>query len=114
MAVRSPRPPRTARMVHRPVRHRDGPSRTDAGRRDGPAWTALTVVEVVLAVTAVLLDLLLPAVVLTVLAGLSLAVRREGPSTLGFHRLSPPGRQLAQVAALRWAGPRWCSCSSCR
>ncbi len=53
-----------------------------------------------LAVTAVLFDLLLPAVVLTVLAGVSLAVRREGPSTLGFHRLSRPGRQLAQVAAL--------------
>jgi uncharacterized protein len=69
-------------------------------RRRGPAWTALTVVEVALAVTAVLFDLLLPAVVLTVLAGLSLAVRRERPSTLGFHRLSRPGRQLAQVAAL--------------
>ncbi len=70
------------------------------GRRHGPAWTTLTVVEVALAVAAVLYDLLLPAVVLTVLAGLSLAVRREGPSTLGFHRLSRPGRQLVQVAAL--------------
>ena len=73
---------------------------TEAGRRRGPAWTALTVVEVALAVTAVLLDLLLPAVVLTVLAGLSLAVRRERPSTLGFHRLDRPTRQLAEVAAL--------------
>ena len=72
-------------------------------RRRGPGWTALTVVEVVLAVTAVLLDLFLPAVVLTVMAGVSLAVRRESPSTLGFHRLPHPGRQLAQVAALALA-----------
>ena len=72
-------------------------------RRHGPPWTALTVVEVVLAVTAVLLDLLLPALVLAVMAGVSLAVRRESPSTLGFHRLPHPGRQLAQVAALALA-----------
>ena len=74
-----------------------------ARRRRGPGWTALTVVEVVLAVTAVLLDLLLPAVVLAVMAGISLAIRRESPSTLGFHRLPHPGRQLAQVAALALA-----------
>lgn len=77
--------------------------RPQPGRRHGPAWTALTAVDVALAVTAVLFDLLLPAVVLTVLAGLSLAVRREPPSTLGFHRLSHPGRQVLQVAALALA-----------
>jgi len=76
------------------------PGHPDPGRRHGPAWPALTVVEVALAVGAVLIDLFLPAAVLTVLAGLSLAVRRQGPSTLGFHRLTRPGRQLAQVAAL--------------
>lgn len=72
-------------------------------RRHGPGWTALTVVEVVLAVTAVLVDLLLPAVVLAVMAGVSLAVRRERPSTLGFHRLARPAVQLTQVAALALA-----------
>ncbi len=66
-----------------------------SGRR-----TALTVVEVLLAVTAVLLDLFLPALVLCAMAGVSLLVRREPPSTLGFHRLSHPGRQLLQVVAL--------------
>lgn len=74
-----------------------------ARRRRGREWSALTVVEVVLAVTAALLDLFLPAVVLSVMAGVSLAVRRESPSTLGFHRLQHPGRQLAQVAALALA-----------
>lgn len=89
--------------VHTPppqVTGEPGPVRR---RRHGPAWTALTLVEVALAVTAVLLDLFLPAVVLAVMAGVSLAVRREPPSTLGFHRLTHPGRQLAQVAALSLA-----------
>ena len=71
-----------------------------APRRTGPAWTALTAVEVLLAVAAVLLDLFLPAVVLCALAGLSLLVRREPPRTLGFHRLVRPGRAVAQVVAL--------------
>ncbi|HYN67458.1 MAG TPA: CPBP family intramembrane glutamic endopeptidase [Ornithinibacter sp.] len=82
---------------------RTEPTQHPAPRRDrraGPAWTALTVVEVVLAVLAVLFDLLLPALVLVAMAGLSLLVRREGPSTLGFHRLTHPARQLGQVAAI--------------
>jgi membrane protease YdiL (CAAX protease family) len=66
----------------------------------GGAWTALTVVEVLLAVVTVALDLLLPSLVLVGLAGLSLLVRREGPSTLGFHRLRHPGRELLEVTAL--------------
>ncbi|WP_345207830.1 hypothetical protein [Fodinibacter luteus] len=55
-----------------------------------PGWTVVTVVELVIAVAALLLDLLLPALVLAVLAGISLFVRREGPGTLGFHHLHPP------------------------
>ena len=73
---------------------------TGPSRRHGGLWTALTVVEVLLAVTAVLLDLLLPSLVLVAMAGLSLLVRRERPSTLGFHRLARPGPQLLQVTAL--------------
>ena len=86
---------------HEPAQdgHRPGHPR----RRHGPGWTALTVVEVGLAIAAVLADLLLPAVVLAVMAGISLAVRREPPSTLGFHRLPHPARQLTQVAALALA-----------
>jgi membrane protease YdiL (CAAX protease family) len=63
-------------------------------------WTALAVVEVALATTAVLLDLLIPSVVLCLLAGLSLAVRRAGPSTLGFHRVAHPWRLAGRVLAL--------------
>jgi membrane protease YdiL (CAAX protease family) len=69
-------------------------------RRRGRAWSALSAVEVGLAVAAVLLDLFLPAVVLTGMAGLSLLVRREPPATLGFHRLRRPGRRLVEVGLL--------------
>jgi hypothetical protein len=55
---------------------------------------------VLLSITTVILDLFLPSVVLAVLAGLSLLVRRERPSTLGFHRLRRPGHDLLQVLGL--------------
>jgi membrane protease YdiL (CAAX protease family) len=58
------------------------------------------VVEVALATTAVLMDLLIPSVVLCLLAGLSLAVRRARPATLGFHRVAHPGRLAGRVLAL--------------
>lgn len=69
-------------------------------RHRGGRWTALTVVELVLAVGAVLSDLLLPAIVLVALAGVSLLLRREPLSTLGFHRLSPLTRRLLEVAGI--------------
>lgn len=69
-------------------------------RRRGGTWTALTVVELVLAVTAVVLDLGLPSLVLVAMAGASLLLRREPLRTLGFHRLRPPGRRLLEVAGL--------------
>ena len=88
-------------MTTRPAPARETVSTTRVPeRRIGTGWTVLTAVEVVLAVTAVLLDLSLPAVVLSAMAAVSLLVRRERPSTLGFHRLDRPGRRLAEVAAL--------------
>ena len=76
---------------------RDPSSRTD--RRRG-AWTLLSGVEALLAATAVLLDLLLPALVLALMAAASLAVRREGPRSLGFRPLASPARRLLQVTTL--------------
>ncbi len=52
----------------------------------GPWLLLLTAIEVTLAVAAVLLDLVLPSLVLLLLAGLSLAVRRQGPASLGLRR----------------------------
>jgi len=43
-------------------------------------------VEVALAAAAVLLDLLIPSMVLVLLAGISLVVRRQRPSTIGLRR----------------------------
>jgi len=60
----------------------------------------LAAVEVVLAVAAILLDLVVPTLVLLVLAAVSLVGRREGPATLGLRRPDRPGRMLLQAAAL--------------
>jgi membrane protease YdiL (CAAX protease family) len=63
-------------------------------------WRALAGVEVALAAVAVVADLLLPALVLVVMAALSLAVRRQRPGTLGFHRPARPGRLALTVLGL--------------
>ena len=52
---------------------------------------------------AVATDWAIPAVVIVVLAALSLLLRRRGPSSLGFHRVSRPGRLVAQMAAFALA-----------
>jgi CAAX protease family protein len=51
-------------------------------------WTWLAAAELGVAVAAIVLDLLIPSLVLLLLAGISLAVRREGPSSLGLRRPS--------------------------
>jgi membrane protease YdiL (CAAX protease family) len=60
-------------------------------------WAGL---ELAAAVTAVALDLLIPALVILVVVTLSLAVRRERPASLGFHRLRRPVRTAGVVALL--------------
>ena len=59
---------------------------TTAPRTERRRPELLAAVEVTVAVAVVLLDLGLPSLVLFVLAGLSLAVRRQGPSSLGVRR----------------------------
>ena len=63
-------------------------------------WIALAVVEVVLAAAAVILDVGIPSVVILALMGLSLLVRREGPSTLGFRRVAHGWALAAAMLAL--------------
>jgi uncharacterized protein len=73
-------------------------------RRSGVLWTMVAALEVATAVVVVLADLLIPAVVLVALAALSLAIRRRGPGSLGFHRTRRPWRLAAQMAlfAVAW------------
>ena len=73
-------------------------------RRQGTFWTALAAVEVVLAAVAVVLDLLIPTIVVLALAGLSLALRREGPATLGFRRTPTTGQWPPWCSAWWWGG----------
>ena len=67
-------------------------------------WAIVTVMEVAAASAAVALDLLVPTFVLLALAALSLAVRRKGLASLGFHR-APPGHLVAKmfVFAAAWS-----------
>jgi membrane protease YdiL (CAAX protease family) len=69
-------------------------------RRGGRGWTALAGLELVLATVAVARDLWLPTLVLLAMAALSLVLRREGPASLGFHRLQQPGRVAVTIVAL--------------
>lgn len=59
------------------------------GRAQSRSWrtwrTWLAVAELVVAVAAILLDLAIPSLLILLLAGVSLAVRREGPSSLGLR-----------------------------
>ncbi len=50
-------------------------------------WAGVAAVEVLAATAAVLLDLLLPSLVLLAMAAVSLAVRRQGPGSLGLVRV---------------------------
>ncbi|QBR92257.1 CPBP family intramembrane glutamic endopeptidase [Nocardioides euryhalodurans] len=71
------------------------------GRRTPRAWLVVAGVEVALGTAAVIADLALPTLVLLLLAGLSLALRREGPASLGLRRapLSLVPKMLAFAAA---------------
>ena len=66
-------------------------------------WTILAVIEVLLAATAVILDLLIPTIVILVLTTISLAIRRTGPASLGFHRVRRPGQMIITVFMLTLA-----------
>jgi membrane protease YdiL (CAAX protease family) len=72
------------------------PTRTSRG----PGSWSLAALEVLVAVCVVLLDVLLPALVLLVLWGVSSLVRHEGPSAVGLRRPDRPGRMVAQVLVL--------------
>jgi membrane protease YdiL (CAAX protease family) len=68
--------------------------------RQRRAWAVAAGIEVLLAVTAVLLDLLIPTLVLLVLTTVSLMVRRRGLGSLGLHRPPKPGRLVIEVLGL--------------
>ncbi|MDO8365031.1 MAG: CPBP family intramembrane metalloprotease [Actinomycetota bacterium] len=69
-------------------------------RRRGVFWTVLAAVEVAVAAAAVVADVFVPTFIILAVATISLAVRREGLSTLGFVRPPKGGRMAAQVLGL--------------
>ena len=66
-------------------------------RRRGAGWTILAAVEVLLAGAVVILDVFIPTLVVLAMAAVSLAIRRQRPSALGFRRTPSPGRMILAV-----------------
>jgi membrane protease YdiL (CAAX protease family) len=77
---------------------RDAPGQRGRPGRSEARWRWVAVVEVVAVVVIVLTDQAVPALVIVGLAALSLAIRRRGPSTLGFSRVSRPWRLAGAMA----------------
>jgi membrane protease YdiL (CAAX protease family) len=69
------------------VRRREHVHGARSGRRESKRWAVVAAVEVALAAAAVILDLGTPTFVILALMVVSLLVRREGLSSLGFHRV---------------------------
>ncbi|MBJ7459179.1 MAG: CPBP family intramembrane metalloprotease [Thermoleophilaceae bacterium] len=65
-----------------------------------PFWTGVVVFELALCTAAVLLDLLLPAVLILILAAVSLRARRQHFADLGFRRPQSWWRLVGIVLAL--------------
>jgi len=62
-------------------------------------WTWITAAEIALAITAVVLDLFIPTLVILALMAVSLLIRRQRLSSVGFQRTDKPWDMLAFVTA---------------
>ena len=73
------------------IDHRDGQTdKAPTTALNSSRWRLVAGVEVALAAVAVILDLAIPTFVILGLMVLSLLIRREGLSTMGFHRVARP------------------------
>jgi uncharacterized protein len=94
------RGPTMAQLIQTPVEQLTERDEARSRRRRGAFWTALAAVEVLLAAVAVLLHLFVPTIIILALAGISLALRREGLGTLGVGRSLHPWRMAIGVFGL--------------
>ena len=85
--------PEADQQSHAFGRHGSSPPR-------GSVWNAVAVIELLLAAAAVIRDLFVPTFILLALAALSLVLRRQGLSSLGFRRSHRPWTMAAQVLGL--------------
>ena len=56
--------------------------------------------EVALAALVIVLDVAIPTLVVLAMAGISLAIRRQGPRSLGFRRMGSPLRATGSIFVL--------------
>ena len=64
------------------------------------SWRILAILELVAASLVILFDVLLPTVVILGIVAISLLIRREGLSTLGFIKREKPLRMVLVVFLL--------------
>lgn len=63
-------------------------------------WRAASAVELIVAFTAIVLDLFIPTLVILAIAGLTLVARGNGIRSLGFKKVDRPLRMVLMVLAL--------------
>src|SRR5215211_4595890 len=69
------------------------------GRRQTAAWRVMAALEVVVAAAVVISDFFIATLIVLPLVAISLAIRRQGPSALGFRRTPRALRMIAIVWA---------------
>jgi uncharacterized protein len=91
--------PMTSRSTERLIRSGEETTASKVGQ-----WRLIAAVEVVLAATAVLLDIGIPTLVLLAMAVVSLIARRQGVGSIGLRRPAQPIRMAAGVfgVSLLW------------
>jgi membrane protease YdiL (CAAX protease family) len=73
------------------------------GRRQTAAWRVIAALEVVVAAAVVISDFFIATLIVLPLVVISLAIRRQGPSALGFRRTPRALRMIAIVFGLTLA-----------
>ena len=73
------------------------------GRRQTAAWRVMAALEVVVAAAVVISDFFIATLIVLPLVVISLAIRRQGPSALGFRRTPRALRMIAIVFGLTLA-----------
>ena len=68
--------------------------------KDHRIWTIVSAVELMMAAIVILLDLLVPTLIILAMMVVSLIVRKEKLSSLGFKKLGKPGRVFLIVLVL--------------
>lgn len=68
--------------------------------KDGHLWKAISAIELLIAVVVIYLDLLIPTLVMLGVIAVSLLIRKDKLSSLGFKKVENPGKMVLIVLVL--------------